>query len=76
MLGQDRRGRRRAVELAPAVVGDEDRVGAGADRHLRILDVHDALDDQLARPQRAHPFERLQVERAVELAFAPARPFP
>ena len=33
--GADRRTR--AVELAPAVIGDDDRVGAGFRRHARIL---------------------------------------
>src|SRR5690242_2396808 len=65
----DRSGGRRTVKLAAAVIRNQDRVGAGADRHLRIVHVHDALDDELARPERTHPFECLDVERAVELAL-------
>ena len=40
----------RAVELAAAVIADDQRVGAGVGRDLRVLDVLDALQDQLAAP--------------------------
>src|SRR5690348_4518295 len=64
---QSRCGGWRAVELPAAMIRNEDRVGACVDRHLCVLDVEDAFDDQLARPERAHPFESLHVEGGIEL---------
>ncbi len=57
------------------MIGDQDGIRAGIHRHLRVFDIENALDDQLARPQRSHPFEGLHVERAVELAFDQLRHF-
>src|SRR5207237_7552824 len=62
-------GRRRLVELAPAVVRRDDPLAAefgGADRVARI---HDPLDDQVAREQAAVFFELapgLRVSRGVD----------
>ena len=47
----------RAVELPPAMVGDDDAVGAVARRELCILDREDAFHQQLARPRVAQPGE-------------------
>ena len=43
-------GRRHAVELAAAVVGDDDAVGAESAAATRILGVENALDDQRTAP--------------------------
>ena len=48
---------RRPVELAAAVVGDDDRVGAGVDDGARVVDRLDALDDDRAVPRLAQPGE-------------------
>ena len=54
-LGQYRNGGWRAVHIAPAMVGDDDGVGAALHGHLRIVHAHHALDDELARPDVAQP---------------------
>ena len=43
--------RRRPVELTPAMIGYDERVGAGVGGQFGVLDVEDALDDQ-GPPQR------------------------
>ena len=70
---QRRDRRRRAVELAAAVIGDDERRGAGLGGDARILDVEDALEDELARPQALDPFDVLPVQRRIELAGDPLR---
>jgi hypothetical protein len=54
---------RRAVELAAAMVGDHDRLRAGLGGELGVLDVEDALEDQLARPDAADPVDVFPVQR-------------
>src|SRR5439155_16676146 len=75
-LGRDRRQRfdagRRAIELAAAVVADDQRIGARRHRQLGVLDVEDALEDQLAAPALLDPLDVAPVELRVEL---PGRPF-
>src|SRR5690348_9886015 len=61
----DRGGR--AVELAAAVVGDDERVGAGVRREPRVLDVHDPLEDELAAPALLHPLDVGPRQARVEL---------
>src|SRR6185503_19072405 len=58
----------RAIKLAAAVVGYADRVGAGGHRDLGVIDVEDAFEDQLARPQAFDPFDVLPRQRRIELA--------
>src|SRR5690606_14035885 len=70
-LRQHRDRRRRAVELAAAMVGDDDRVGTGVGRHLRVLDVDDALDDQLAAPAFLDPCNVLPRQLRIELLGGP-----
>ena len=72
-LGQHPDGRWRAVELAAAVVGDDDRVGAVVDRELRILRVEDALDHHRPAEPLLDPGDVLPVERQVELRRRPLR---
>jgi hypothetical protein len=76
-LGDDRRQRLDAalcaVELAAAVVADDQRVGAGLHRQLRVLDVLDALQDQLAAPALLDPLHVAPVELRVELLGRPLR---
>ncbi len=66
-------GRGCAVELPPAVVGDDDRVGAGSEREPRILGIHYALEDQLAAPLAAEPLDVGPRELEIELAGDPVR---
>ena len=63
-LGDDlaERGERggHAVELAAAVVGDDDAVRAGVDRAPRVVGAEDALGEhgaveRLAQPRRSRP---------------------
>src|SRR5690606_15399104 len=67
--GRERRDRRgRAVELASAVVRDDDRVGPGARGDPGVLGIEDALEDQLAAPALANPLDVGPGERGIELA--------
>ena len=63
--------RRRAVELTAAMVGDHQRLRAGLRRLIGVLDVENALQDQLARPDAADPLDILPVQRGVELRRDP-----
>ena len=56
---------RRAVELAAAVVGEDDAVDAEVDEALGVLDVLHALDHDLARPDLADDLEVLVADRRV-----------
>ncbi|MNL89594.1 hypothetical protein D3C87_2200120 [compost metagenome] len=49
----------RAVELAAAVVGNDDGVGAGFGRHAGVFGIKNALDDELAAPELLDPFHIL-----------------
>ena len=79
---QHRDRRWRAVQLPAAVIGDHDRRRAGLGCGPGVLDVENALDDQLARPDAPDPFDILPVQRrdrtdaATQSASAltPARP--
>src|SRR5438046_344775 len=53
------------------MVGDDDRLRAGLDREFSVLDVEDALEDQLARPDAADPVDVLPVQRGVGLRGGP-----
>ena len=64
--------RLRAIELAAAVVGDDQRVGTRLHSQLRVFHVLDALEDQLAAPALLDPFHIAPVERRVELRGGPA----
>ena len=44
------------------MVGHADRVGAGRHRDLGVIDVEDALEDQLARPQALDPLDVLPAD--------------
>ena len=70
---QRRDRRRRAVELAPAMVRHDDGVGAELDRGLGVFDVENALDDELARPDFLDPFDVFPVQRRIELLVGPLR---
>src|SRR5438445_9705127 len=58
---------RRTIELAPAMVGNHDRVRAGLGRHQRILLVEDAFQDQLAAPAFLDPVDVLPRQLRIEL---------
>src|SRR3546814_11278190 len=62
----------RSVELAPAMVGHDDAVGADRRRLARILGVQYALDDERAVPRGANPVEILPLDRRVEIGAEPA----
>ena len=55
------------------MVGDHQRLRAGLGRFLGVLDIEDALEDQLARPDAADPVDILPVQRGVELRRGPVR---
>src|SRR5579883_3584145 len=63
----------RTIELTPAVVGDDERGSSGLGGAAGVLDVEQSLDDQLAGPQLADPFDILPGERRIELAGDPLR---
>src|SRR5262245_27778917 len=70
-LRQCRYGRGGAVELAAAVVGDDDGIGTTADRKLGILRVEDALEDELAAPALLDAFDVVPIEAWVKLFGGP-----
>ena len=71
----ERRNRRwRAIKLAPAMVRYDDSVGAELDCGLRVFDIQNAFDDQLARPGFLDPLNILPIQRRIELAVGPLRP--
>ena len=55
------------------MVGDHQRLRAGLGGYLGVLDVENALEDQLARPDAADPVDILPVQRGVELRSGPFR---
>ena len=64
---------RRAIELPAAVIRDHERGSAKSAHDPGILDVKDALDDQLAGPDAADPLHILPVQGLVELGLDPLR---
>src|SRR6516225_6999629 len=71
---RDRGGR--TVELASAVIGDHERAGAHLGGGPGILDVEDALEDELARPEAADPLDVLPTQCRIELTFSIPRTWP
>ena len=71
--GQRLDGGRCAVELAAAMVGHDDGVGAGVDRQLRVFSVLDTLQDELASPAVSNPLDVRPAERRIELRCCPFR---
>src|SRR5688572_23559093 len=69
--GQLADGRGRPVELAATMVGNDDRLGAGACRDTGVVGIHDALEDELAPPIAADPLDVAPRELEVELARDP-----
>src|SRR5262249_59738304 len=63
---RDRGGR--AVELTPTVIGDHERAGPCLGGSSGILDVENAFENELARPQAAYPLDILPVQCRIELA--------
>ena len=57
-----------AVELAPAVIGDDDSVGAALQRFARIVRMQKALDHQRAAPLPAQPFDVAPADRRDRVA--------
>ena len=70
--GQGADGGGRAVELAPAVVGDHDPLDAAADRLARVLGIEHALEHDRTWPALAHPGDVAPGDRWVEVAADPA----
>ncbi len=66
---RDRGGR--AVELPPAMVGNDDRIGAVLRRELGVGCLQDALQNQRAFPGAADPFHVGPVQRRIELVLNP-----
>lgn len=64
-------GRGRAVQLASAMVADDQRIGAGVGGQPRILGIENALEYQLAAPAPLDPFDVAPVQPRVELAGGP-----
>ena len=67
--GLNRRGG--AVQLAPTVVGNNQRVGARVDGQSCVFHILNALEDQLAAPAPLDPFDVGPVQRRVELLAGP-----
>ena len=65
--------RRRAVELAAAVIGHDQRRRAGLCRNAGVLDVENALEDELAGPKTLDPLDVLPAQRRIELLGDPLR---
>src|SRR5438067_7372888 len=51
------------------MIGTEYCIGTGSDGHPRIVRIENALHDQLAGPECAHPFESPEIERGIELTL-------
>src|SRR3954463_16110890 len=62
---------RRTIELTPAVVRDDQRIGAAVDSQTRVLDIEDSLQDQLAAPQLLHPLDVGPAQGGIELLLGP-----
>jgi hypothetical protein len=56
-----------AIQLPPAVIGDDDPVRRRVRSRSRVFRGHDALDDQLSRPQRTQPLDIPPRDRRIEL---------
>src|SRR3954447_12363209 len=65
-VGKDTQRRGSAVQLATAVVREDDRVCAGVDYAAGVLDGLDTFDDQRSVPDRAQPVEVVDGHRRVE----------
>src|ERR1700733_9282871 len=57
----------RAVELTPAMIGDDDSVGAAIDRLTRFAGVQQALDQERPAPLSAQPFDIAPADIRVQL---------
>ena len=66
------RARQGAVELAPAVVRNDNAVGAARRGLPRVVRIENALDDQRAVPLGPHPFDVAPADRRVEIGVDPA----
>src|SRR3954452_8375230 len=66
-------GRDSAVQLTPAVVRDNQRLGAACHRHLGILWIQNALEDQLPAPAVLDALNIIPAEGRVELFCCPGR---
>jgi len=62
-----------AIELAAAVVGDDQRVGSCVDGVACIFRVLDSLEDQFTSPKLLDPFHIVPVQRRVKLLGGPLR---
>src|SRR3954453_16698954 len=65
--------RNSAVQLTPAVVRDNQCLGAACHGHLGILWIQNALEDQLPAPAVLDPFNVIPAEGRVELLCCPRR---
>ncbi|RMP87692.1 hypothetical protein ALQ17_05283 [Pseudomonas fluorescens] len=65
-------GGQHAVQLAAAVIGDHDAIGAETHRVLGVLGVEDAFDDHRAFPELADPLQVFPADRRVEIVRQPA----
>src|SRR5215217_8998927 len=68
-----RDGRHGAVQLTPAVVRDNQRLGAACRGYLGILWIQNALEDQLPAPAVLDTFNVIPAEGRVELFCCPGR---
>jgi len=66
------RRRGHSIELAAAMIGDDDAVGAELGRRDRIVPVKDALDDQWSVPGAPNVFQVLPGNRRVEIVAHPS----
>src|SRR3954462_2603526 len=66
-------GRDSAVQLTPAVVRDNQCLGAACHRHLGILWIQNALEDQLPAPAVLDTLNVIPAEGRVELLCCPGR---
>mmetsp|Transcript_26753 Transcript_26753/g.61931 ORF Transcript_26753/g.61931 Transcript_26753/m.61931 type:complete len:245 (-) Transcript_26753:143-877(-) len=72
-LWQHLHSRRRAVELPPSMVGDDDCVCAALYGDPGVLHIHDALEDQLAPPLLLDPLDVGPRQPGVKLLLRPGR---
>ena len=70
-IGQGFNGGRRTIELAAAVVGNNQRIGAAFYRQFSIFRLHNAFDNQLAAPQIFDAGHIVPAQARVELLGGP-----
>src|SRR6185369_17633529 len=63
--------RRRSIQLAPAMIGDDKRISTDIHSNARILYIHDALEYQFAVPETSDPAHIIPTHGRVKLLAHP-----